>query len=246
MEDLETRISGAVEYYWRKLSDQAGAQEESEDVPGGRRAEVIGGKQMDGFAALCDELLLEAGIPKESIRHEHDATLPGYFRATKRWDLAVIHDKELLAVVEFKSITSSFGNNLNNRIEEALGNPLDLYTAHEEGAYESSSEPWLGYLLLMAENENSTSSVGIREPVYEVFEKYETASYVERGEQLCLRLSNRDLYNATAFILSDQEAGRHGGYSEPNPDLTFEGFVSSLLDYVSDHIGVEQRRFDDY
>ena len=67
--------------------------------------------------------MMEAGVPEESICFDHEATLPGFFRGTKRWGLAVIHEGELLAAIEFKSITSSFGNNLNNRTEEALGSP---------------------------------------------------------------------------------------------------------------------------
>jgi hypothetical protein len=47
-------------------------------------------------------------------------TLPGYFRPTKLWDVLVIHDKRLLAAIELKSqVGPSFGNNFNNRTEEA-------------------------------------------------------------------------------------------------------------------------------
>ena len=40
-------------------------------------------------------------------------TLPGYFRATKRWDLLVVSGSRVLAAIELKSISSSFANNLN-------------------------------------------------------------------------------------------------------------------------------------
>jgi hypothetical protein len=62
--------------------------------------------------------------------------LPGFFRPTKDWDMLVVHEGHLIAAVEFKSQRGpSFGNNFNNRTEEAIGNATDLWTAFREGAY---------------------------------------------------------------------------------------------------------------
>ena len=53
--------------------------------------------------------------------------LPGYFRPTKLWDLLVINQGRLVAALELKSqIGPSFGNNFNNRTEEALGTAIDF------------------------------------------------------------------------------------------------------------------------
>lgn len=100
----------------------------------------------------------------------------------------MVHEGELLAAIEFKSISSSFGNNLNYRVDEALGNPTDLYAAYEEGAFEPSPNPWMGYLLLMGEEDKSTSPVSVHKPNFDVFAEFKAASYVDRGEQFCLRL----------------------------------------------------------
>jgi hypothetical protein len=86
---------------------------------------------MDGFAGLIEDALVEADVSRDAVHHDHSAVLPGYYRATKRWDIAVVIDEELLAAMELKSIASSFGNNLNNRIEEAVGNNTDLYQAYQ-------------------------------------------------------------------------------------------------------------------
>jgi hypothetical protein len=232
MDALDEELSNAVAYYWSKLSNQRSDQQDSELATRGRRAEVLGGKQMDGFASLCEDVLVDAGLPEDSIVHEYDATLPGYYRATKRWDMAVVHEGELLAVLEFKSITSSFGNNLNNRIEEALGNPTDLYAAYEEGAFAPSSEPWLGYLLLMGESDKSISPVTVREPNFGVFEAFHDASYVGRGQELCKRLVRKRLYDGATFILSDADRGTDGGYTEPDPELSFKRFIGSLVGHI--------------
>ncbi len=120
IDDLPQELSGAVQYYWATRSGQAEAQRQSEDSTRGMRAEVLGGRQMDSFAGLIEDILVaEAGIPRDSVKHDYHATLPGYFRHEKEWDTAVVHDGELLAAIEYKSQASSFGNNLNNRAEEA-------------------------------------------------------------------------------------------------------------------------------
>ena len=56
--------------------------------------------------------------------------LPGFFRPTKEWDLVVVKNGHLIAAIEAKSqVGPSFGNNFNNRTEEAMGSALDIWTA---------------------------------------------------------------------------------------------------------------------
>ena len=79
------------------------------------------------FFRSFGERLVKAGLPASSV---YDArgktTVPGYFRATKDWDILVIHEGVLLAAIEIKSQIWSkdtdFGKNVNNRCEEAIGN----------------------------------------------------------------------------------------------------------------------------
>lgn len=242
IENLETEVSDAVEYYWATLSDQADEQRESERTTRGRRAQVLGGAHMDGFASLIEDVLVDAGLPRETILHDHAAVLPGYYRATKRWDIAVVHDDELLAVIELKSIASSFGNNLNNRVEEAVGNHTDLYQAYEEGLYEPSPTPWVGYLMLMADNEKSNNTPRVREPNFPVDDEFENATYLDRTELLCLRMVRQRLADEATFILSDEESGLDGEYTEPNPELTFRRFLSSLVAHVRSYLDYEHAK----
>jgi hypothetical protein len=238
--DVEQEVQNATRYYWATLSDQEEAQLESEKTAGGRRSQVVGGSQMDGFAELIESTLVDEGIPRKAILHDHDATLPGYYRATKRWDLAVVLDGELLAVMELKSIASSFGNNLNNRIEEAVGNNTDLYEAYENGLFEPSPTPWVGYMILMADNEKSRGSVRIREPNFEVDEAFKQASYIDRAELLCLRMVRQRLVDAAAFLTSNKETGLDGEYDEPNDELTFRRYLSSLVAHIKSHVNYDR------
>lgn len=244
IENLESEISEAVKYYWATLSGQAEAQRESEDSTRGRRAEVLGGQQMDGFAGLIEDILVDAGIPRDSVKHDYHATIPGYFRHEKEWDTAVVHDDELLAAIEYKSLASSFGNNLNNRVEEALGNSTDLLQAYEEGVFEPSPAPWIGYLMLMADTEKSRKTPRLREPNFDADEAFKGASYVDRMELLCLRMVRQRLVNNAAFILSDEERGLEGEFWEPNEELQFRRFLRSLVAHVKGNIDIQQDTFD--
>ena len=121
----------------------------------GSRSEVTGGAQLDGFSDLISELLCSGGLPEPCIfRTKGEIELPGWFRSEKQWDLIVVMDGTLVAAIEFKSqVGPSFGNNFNNRTEEALGNATDIIAAYREGAFKPSARPWLGYLMLLEEAE---------------------------------------------------------------------------------------------
>jgi hypothetical protein len=78
-----------------------------------------------------------------------------------------------LAAVEFKSQRGpSFGNNFNNRTEEAMGSALDLWTAYREGAFNKTIRPWLGYVFLLEDCEGSRRPVKVREPHFKVFPEF--------------------------------------------------------------------------
>jgi hypothetical protein len=243
--NLQEELSDAVQYYWTTRSGQGEVQRESEDSTRGRRAEVLGGQQMDGFAGLIEDILVEEiGISRDSVKHDYYGTLPGYYRHEKEWDTAVVHDGQLLAVIEYKSQASSFGNNLNNRAEEAIGNNTDILQAYEEGVFEPSPAPWVGYLMLMADNEESRSVPQVREPNFDVDDEFKGATYLDRMELLCLRMVRQRLVNNAAFILSDGEQGLDGEYWEPNEELQFTRFTRSLVAHVEGQIDIQQDTSD--
>jgi len=228
---IEPEVKEAVRWFWATQDTQKEKQRQSENSTRGRRANVLGGKQMDGFASLIEDILLTFGVPESSIVHNYQATLPGYFRHEKEWDTAVVHKGQLLAAIEFKSISSSFGNNLNNRTEEALGSNTDLREAYEQGIYAPSPPPWLGYLMLMAQDQSSTRSVNVREPNFRVDPVFDGASYALRGEVLCLRMVRQQLVNGAVFMLSDPH-GPTGNFVEPNEELRFDRFARRLTYHV--------------
>jgi hypothetical protein len=184
---------------------------------------------MDGFIKLVSELLIESGVPQESIFCKQRITLPGFFRPTKEWDLLVVHDSDLIASIEFKSqVGPSFGNNFNNRTEEALGCATDLWTAYREGVFKESVRPWLGFFMLLEEHPKSTCFVGVEEPHFKVMSEFRDTSYAKRYEILIHKLIRERHYDAACFILSNKKKGISGQYTEPASELGFDTFAASL------------------
>ena len=234
MFDLESRLRGAVRHFWQTRQSQSTRQAESDDRDRGSRSAVTGGKQMDGFVRLVRELLIAAHVPERSIAVEKQVELPGWFRAEKKWDFVIVHEMELLAALEFKSqIGPSFGNNFNNRTEEALGSATDIWAAYREGAFRPSARPFLGYFMLLEDCPRSRSPVKVATPHFPVFPEFESASYRDRYAILVEKLVRERLYDGACLLLSSAESASTGDYLEPNPEFTFAKFVTPLVAQVA-------------
>ncbi|MBI3159413.1 MAG: PaeR7I family type II restriction endonuclease [Chloroflexi bacterium] len=228
--EYRERVEKAVRHYWKVRIEQQQRQGKAKGKKdAGNRSAVTGGKHLAGFASLFKDLISEAGLPDSSI-HTTSTTLPGYFRPTKSWDLVVVVDDRLLASIELKAQAGpSFGNNFNNRIEEALGNSTDLLTAYREGKFKPSPKPWIGWLMLLEEAPKSISPVRVEESHFEVFPEFRETSYAKRYELFCERLVRERLYDGACLILSNRQDGLKGKFSEPNPDFGFAPFAAGLI-----------------
>ncbi len=141
-----------------------------------------------------------------------------------------------------KSQVGSFGNNFNNRIEEALGNATDIHTAYREGAFAPSPAPWLGYLMLLEHCPKSTSPIGVQEPHFKVFEEWRGASYSKRYELFCQKLVRERLYNAACFLTSSKDEGQRGVYHEPCSEIDFRTFAASLIGHSAGIVQMQGKR----
>jgi hypothetical protein len=233
--DLYEEFEEAVRDYWRVLAGQRRKQEERGVVDQGRRSESTGGKQMDSLANLIAQLFKDEGLPEESIRYKSQRNVPGYYRPTKDWDLLVVHKGMLVAAVELKSIASSFGKNMNNRIEEAIGIAEDVRTAYREGTF-GTSKPWLGYLFVISDEEETRRPTQLNKtslPVDEVFLNEDArgwrdrgVSYQKRAETFCRRLVLEQLYDAACFVVSSRDP--EAEVLQPADDMTFGRFAASI------------------
>lgn len=225
----QDRLSDAIRHFWKtrqRQSDRQGVRTGTRDA--GSRTAVTGGKQLDGFVELLRDFLADSGLDHTCIFTSQRVELPGWYRAEKKWDLLIVREGSLIAAMEFKSQVGSFGNNFNNRTEEALGNATDIWAAFREGAFAPSLRPWLGYVMVLEEAKGSLSSVGVKEPHFKVFEEFRDASYTKRYEILLTKLVRERLYDSAALILTDRLTGRDGTYVEPSAELGFENLLISL------------------
>ncbi len=234
LSDLPHHVRDAVRFYWQTRTKQLEKQAGSGAKDQGLRSAVTGGAQMDGFISLLTRLVIEAGIDSSHVFYNESLELPGYFRPTKKWDFLVVVRDQLVAALEAKSqVGPSFGNNFNNRTEEAMGSALDLWTAFREKAFGTAVRPWLGYMFLLDDCDRSRAPVGVKEPHFKVFEEFRNSSYAKRYEVFCRRLVLERHYDSAAFLLSESQAVLKGDYTEPAADLAFQKFAQSLVAQVA-------------
>ena len=233
--DYETKARDAVKAFWGNRAAARQKQIESGKVDQGERAGVTAGKNMDGFRALMLDVVKANGLANAEIhQNKRMLTLPGYFRPTKLWDLLVIYKGELIAAIELKSqVGPSFGNNLNNRTEEAIGTAHDLWTAFREEAFGKQPRPFVGWLMMVEDAPASRKPVAARSPHFPVFVEFKNASYLQRYDLLCRRMIQEQLYTTTAVVAAQRSAVNTGNFTELSSMTSLKSFVSSLAGHVA-------------
>ena len=231
MNNLDRRVGKAIKLFWETRARQNANQgTASGQKDAGLRKAVTGGKHLDGFTQICRDLFIEGGVPEAHVYGLDQRELPGFYRAEKSWDLVVVAEGHLLALVEFKAqIGPSFGNNFNNRTEEALGNATDLWEAFEKGAFKTSPRPWLGYVFILEDCPSSRRPVKVREPHFKVLPEFVGASYAKRYEILLTKLLRNRLYDGACLLLTTADGGMKGRFSTPCPELSFNTFAAGLV-----------------
>lgn len=233
--NYEEKTPEAVKAFWQSREDAKKKQQESGKADQGERAGVTGGKNMDGFTDLIAEIVRKNGLAHAQIHQERSVlTLPGYFRPTKLWDILVMHKGQLIAAIELKSqVGPSFGNNFNNRTEEAIGTAHCLWTAYREGAFGKQARPFIGWLMVVEDAAGSRTPVRDKSPHFPTFKEFNGASYLNRYDILCQRLMQEQLYSSAALIASPREAVSSGEHTSLSDLTSFKTFVTSLAGHVA-------------
>ena len=233
--DYETKAHEAIKAFWGNREIAKKKQEEAGRIDQGERAGVTGGKNLDGFISLILDLVEANGLGHADI-HQTRAlvTLPGYFRPTKLWDLLVIHEGRLIAAIELKSqVGPSFGNNFNNRTEEAIGTAHDLWTAYRENAFGEQPRPFVGWLMVVEDAVGSQTPVRDKSVHFPVFKEFQGASYLKRYDILCQRLVKEQLYTSASVIGTPRIAATTGEYKDLSPMTGLREFVTSFAAHVA-------------
>ncbi|MDY4297366.1 MULTISPECIES: PaeR7I family type II restriction endonuclease [unclassified Xanthomonas] len=230
--DRLTRLG--VAQFWTGRS--SALENDEERSQGGERAGVLGGRNMDGFLAMIEGLVRKNGLPDADIwvSGRPNLTLPGFYRPTKLWDVLVFSNKKLVAAIELKShVGPSFGNNFNNRAEEAIGTAHDLATAIREGALGDQHPPFTGWLILVEDCEKSNRPVRDRSPHFPVSFEFQGASYLTRYEVLCRRLMREGLYSQATIIASPRAARLDGSYRDLSQSTGLRAFAVRLAAHIA-------------
>jgi hypothetical protein len=229
--DIEKRLHEAVQSYWDARAKNKEKQIEGGKIDAGSRGEVTGGSQLGAMEVLVADILCDAGLRKLDIKTRTSLELPGYYRSEKKWDLIVVSEGQLVTAMEFKSQSApSFGNNFNNRSEEAIGSAIDTWVAYREGRFGKAPTPFLGYFFLLEDSPKVKTPVRNKEPYFKVDPAYEKASYSKRYELLCRRLVLERVYSAVCLVMATNAAKTE--ITQPADDLSFKRFAAAMRGHV--------------
>lgn len=241
-DDLDARIQQALAHFWSTREKQLERQKKSDGSDRGNRGAVTGGKQFDGFVTLVRDLLIQNGIKKKKIFYDSDLELPGYFRPNKKWDLLVVDQRKLVLALEFKSLVGpSFGNNFNNRTEEAMGSALDFWTAYREGLF-GTQTPWLGYFMVLEDCKKSNKPVKVRSPHFDALDEFVDASYLKRYEIFCRKLLLERQYDSACFLTTGKDEKGKLFADCPDPNLSYRTFLTSMLGAALAHVNARRKQ----
>lgn len=218
----------AVKAYWDVKDQQTAMATLLGSASEGTAKAVRAAGHFAPIAALLARFFLDAGYPPSAIGTGHPhIVLPGYFRPTKRWDLAVIHRGVLVAAIELKGIGGdkySIGRNYNNRLEEALGNSLDLDRADGHGLA-GPEKPWLGYFFVMEDTLISRQGKRPEKGRLPAHPVWSGMSHQERFGLAAERLLSEQLYDAVCFLTS---SARKPGPVEPTRSADWQHFSAAI------------------
>lgn len=196
----------------------------------GTEGSVRGGKQFDPIVNLIARFFRDAGYPESCIQTASQLELPGSYRPQKKWDLVVNWGESLVAAFELKALGGpSYGNNFNNRVEEAVGSATDVRRAFSK-IYPKSEKPWLGYLFIMQDDEDSRRPVRIAKSPILVDDAWRGKSYQGRGGIFCERLLEDELYDGVCYVTAPMGSGN---LSEPSTTVGWDAFSKAIAGRIS-------------
>lgn len=226
---FEDRIQVGLNDWLAIRNAQTAKQLASGRVDAGTRGAVTGGAHLHSLTQAVSEMFVASGIQPRSIK-ARGMELPGFYRPSKNWDLVVVEDDVLVAAIEFKSQVGSFGNNFNNRTEEAIGNAIDLRKAYKAG-FLGTVPPWIGYVFVLEDSPKSANPVRVARTPFPTDSVFTGASYQDRYQLLFRRLVREGLYDAACFLTQSQVPAT--AMSQPDLALSIEALERAIAERVT-------------
>jgi len=189
----------------------------------GRRSSVTGGTHLDEINQLIVDEIEATGASGLQLLTNRQATVAGYFRSSKSWDLLVLQGGNPVLTVEYKSMSGSEGKNLNNRADEVFGMAADARAAELHGLLPRNMRR--AYVFVLGANEASLRPVGARAAAGTPDPIFTGASYMDRMAIMCERLREEGLFHMAWAVGVHEEPF---SWFEPRPTVNWERFSADL------------------
>lgn len=221
--DEQTRITKAMAEWLSAKLEQAQRSELGGNAQGGTRSQVTGGKHLRGVNQLVVDEIRSTGASNLELRFDRGATLAGWYRSSKSWDLLVLQRGTPVLAVEYKSMSGSEGKNLNNRADEVFGIAEDARQAEARGILPSNLRR--AYIYLMEVTPAVEYPVRIGRLFGEPDPAFDKASYLDRMAIMCERMRDSGLYHLVWAVGVTREPV---GFMEPSPAVGWDRFAADL------------------
>ncbi|MGI9118781.1 MAG: PaeR7I family type II restriction endonuclease [Acidimicrobiales bacterium] len=223
--DYTPLVEAAVVSYWDVRSRQAQTSKDLGVLDTGIRSEVTGGRHLDELHRLIVRVFIDAGVPADMLE-VRKRPIPGFFRRDKSWDVVVTVADRVVGIVELKSMAGEEPDkNYNNRTDEALGQAVDVWKAVERELIDAPLRPWLGYFMLLEDNDSANRSVTHRSPVWPADPVFDQSTYAKRYEIFFDRMVRERLLDAACLVLANKSDGK---VQFPSNALSFQTFAAAI------------------
>jgi hypothetical protein len=225
MDDVrQARIEVALREWVLVREMQASASALTGRAQQGNRAAVTGGAHLRGVDALVvEEIEAVYGHAKFNLLRNRAATVAGYYRATKSWDLLVVTNGKPILLVEYKSMSGSEGKNLNNRADEMFGIAQDARAAEEHGLLPPNL--LRAFIFIMGANSDSMRPIGVGAITGTADPAFNGASYMDRMAIMLERMRDDGLYHLAWAVGVHEDPF---SWFEPSANVNWDRFAADL------------------
>lgn len=245
LDSTADRVGAALRSWVDTRQEQAARSAARGRAQQGRRSSVTAGLHLAALNQLVVDEIRATGSTGLTLLTNRAATLAGYYRSSKSWDLVVLKDDVPILAVEYKSMSGSEGKNLNNRADEVFGIAEDARQAEKHGILPPNMRR--AYIFVMGINTESTRPIGVGIPLGSPDPIFKGASYLQRTAIMCKRMRDTGLYHLAwavgvteepfSWEEPDEEVGWvrfaadlrqafPGGWPTPNPEISSTGQLS--------------------
>jgi hypothetical protein len=229
LDDSKSRVDAALQHWVAIRKMQKEKSTSGGRAQEGNRSAVTGGAHLDGLNQLVVDEIGAAGTTGLSFVTNRGATVAGYYRASKSWDLAVLKEGSPILLAEYKSMSGSEGKNLNNRADEVFGVAEDARQAEEHGLLPGNL--LRAYIFVMGITPESTRPIGVAPNLLGTADpEFEGASYLKRIAIMCKRLRETGLYSLTWAIGVQEDPFL---WKDIDPEVGWDRFATDIKEAFS-------------